>query len=138
MYVVTRPLGALAPAVTATRTAVPLRAAAPTRAAALSSVAQKKEIVRQNRAAIQQAINKAVPGKVTINADGSLHLVNPLTGMDAAMSKLMRDMGGWAVVDASPLPSDLKTKLKNRPATFFIDLFDPFLDAIAGALVEVM
>jgi hypothetical protein len=106
--------------------------------AAPSTAAGKKEVIKKNRETVQRELNKLAPGLVTVNADGSLHLANPLTPINASVSKLMRDSGGWAVVDASPLPGALKTKLKNQPATFFIDLFDPLLDAIAGALVKVM
>jgi len=115
---------------TAARSAVQL--------AAPSTAAGKKEVIKKNRETVQRELNKLAPGLVTVNADGSLHLANPLTPINAGVSKFMRDSGGWAVVDASPLPGALKTKLKNQPVTFFIDLFDPLLDAIAGALVKVM
>jgi len=98
--------------------------------------AEQKAVLRQNRGTAQREIDKKVPGKVTINPDGSLHLVNPLTPLNQAMANLLRPSHG--LIDASPLPRELKAKLKNQPVTFFIDLFDPVLDAIRDALVEVM
>jgi hypothetical protein len=87
---------------------------------------------------LQKAIDKQHPGLVSILADGSLHLTNPLIPLNSAVSEAIRRSGGWNIVDASPLPSALKTKLKNQPVTFFLDLFDPLLDGLAAVLVSVM
>lgn len=104
--------------------------------ASTMTVSEQRGALRRNRAAAQREIDKRVPGKVTVNADGSLHLVNPLTGLNQAMSSLLRP--AHPGIDATPLPAALKTKLKNQPVTFFLDLFDPVLNAIRDALVDVM
>jgi hypothetical protein len=104
--------------------------------AAPSTSAEKKAILRQNRARAQREIEKRMPGAVTVNADGSLHLVNPLTPMNRAMADLLRPAHG--VIDSSPLSAADKTKLKTQPVTFFVDLFDPVLDGVRDVLVEVM
>lgn len=98
--------------------------------------AEVKDLFRKNRAAAQREIDRRMPGKVTINANGSLHLVNPLTPLNRAMADIMRPFHG--AIDALPSTPEVKRKLKTQPITFFIDLFDPVLDAIRDGLIETM
>lgn len=100
-----------------------------------------RDAIRANKAKIQAAVNKVVPNLIVVNPDGTLHVNDPISAMDRNVAALFSP-AIKSMIDGLPLggpmASALKNKLKSRPVTFFLDCFDPVLDAVRGALEKVM
>jgi len=100
-----------------------------------------QDAIKANKAKIQDAINKVVPNLIVVNANGTLHVNDPISAMDRNVAALFSP-AIKTMIDGLPLggpmASALKNKLKSRPVTFFLDCFDPVLDAVRGALEKVM
>jgi len=100
-----------------------------------------QDAIKANKAKIQDAINKVVPNLIVVNANGTLHVNDPISAMDRNVAALFSP-AIKTMIDGLPLggpmASAIKNKLKSRPVTFFLDCFDPVLDAVRGALEKVM
>lgn len=129
-------LGAVSPLV-----AAGVRQGALTATALQLSPASKRDTIKANRAAIQAEANKVAPGLISVNTDGTLRINDPISAIDRALSSAFPDVVKAAIDSlpfAGPNAQTLKTKLKTRPLTFFLDVFDPAFDALRAALENVM
>ncbi|MGA1354714.1 MAG: hypothetical protein ACO32I_08100, partial [Candidatus Limnocylindrus sp.] len=156
MYVVTRPLGALAPTVTATRTAVPRRTAVPTRAAALSSVAIKQKLKTHRALANADLKKQKLDGLIEVTPSGELRLKTPFAALDDFGRAMLRQRlpvfsvdartgkvsssstaPGTQLIDAIPmLDAATKQRLKDAPFSAFLSIADPILDNLVGTAVQ--
>ena len=121
--------------------------------------AQMKALIAKNRTKITEEIRKKGMGdKVTVLADGSLQLRNPMNDLDAGIANLLKqNVPVWGIdfqtgkftqtgtasaaglIDRLPfLNATQKTQLKRAPLSFMMSGFDPLIDFFGDAFTEVM
>ena len=121
--------------------------------------AQMKALIAKDRTKITEEIRKKGMGdKVTVLADGSLQLRNPMNDLDAGIANLLKqNVPVWGIdfqtgkftqtgtasaaglIDRLPfLNATQKTQLKRAPLSFMMSGFDPLIDFFGDAFTEVM
>lgn len=126
------------------------------------SAEQKKQAIKNNKSKIVAELNAKGIRNITVNNDGTLHLVDFASNIDASLRSLLntpavslvfdqttkttkpgpsKKIGD--VIDALPvLNADQKRSLKQTPFTTFLNAFNPVLGLLNnpqdGVLVEVM